>query len=241
MRTTLVSFVLLAAACTSVGAGNDALRVRISPRLTSLASSSWTPTVKLTRGGKPATATVTMTIRKAAERRSFTGRAVKRGTYRLRVTFPSDGRWTWTLAARGRPLARGAITVGVDFQLPYDLAVTSDSSVYFVDRGRILHWDAQTRRVRVFANTESKELVAIAQAPDGTIYVADLTAFRILRVDTSGRISTVASVRAPGDMVLDPSGATLWVGSIQGGVFRVNVSTGAVTKLAYTEGTHGID
>jgi streptogramin lyase len=42
-------------------------------------------------------------------------------------------------------------------------------------------------------------------------------------------------------MVLDPTGATLWVGSIQGGVFRVNVSTGAVTKVADTEGTHGID
>jgi streptogramin lyase len=243
MRTSLVALVLLAAACTSVGAGNDALRALVSPRPASLATNSWTPTVTLTKGGKPATAPLSLMIRKAAVRRTFAARAVKRGTYRLRVTFPSDGRWTWRLASRGRTLTQGLIAVrtGVRFQLPYDLVVAPDGSIYFVDRGRILVLDAQTQRVRIYANTDSRELVAIARAPSGTIYVADLTAFRILRIDATGRVSPVASVTAPGDMVLDPTGATLWVGSIEGGVFRVDVSTGVVTKVADAGGVHGID
>lgn len=243
MRTAVAAFALLAAACTSVGAGTDGLRARVSPRPTSLSTNSWSAIVTLTRNGKPAAARLSMTISKGSARRSFAARAVRPGSYRVRVTFPADGRWTWALASGRRTLARGAMAVEhtVRFELPYDLAVSRDGSIYFLDRGRVLFWDAQTRRVRVYATTQSEELVALARAGDGTIYLADLPGNRILRVDIEGRVTVVAGLTAPGDIVLDAAGTTLWAGSLQDGVFRIELASGEVKQVAEARSPHGID
>src|SRR5262245_30364831 len=114
MRTTLVGVILLTSACTAIGAGNDELRARVTPRPAALAATTWTPTVTLTKS-----AALSLTIRRGSERRTFMPRATKPSTYRVRVTFPSDGHWRWTLTTRGRTLARGAIRVGARFSLPY--------------------------------------------------------------------------------------------------------------------------
>jgi streptogramin lyase len=243
MRTTVVAFTLLAAACTSGAADTGELRARVSPRPTSLSTNAWTATVTLTKNGRAAVAPLAVTIRKGADRRSFAARALRRGSYRVRVTFPSDGRWAWILASGRRRLARGTVSVrrSVRFELPYDLAVTPDGSIYFLDRGRILLWDAQTRRVGVYATTQSQELVALVRASDGTIYVADFAGSRILRVDVTRRVSVVAPLAAPGDIVLDPTATTLWAGSIEDGVFRIDLSQGSVQLIDGARGVHGID
>jgi streptogramin lyase len=243
MRTLLVAMTLLAAACTTVGAGTDALRARISPRPASLTTDTWTPTVTLMKSGRPAAAPLALTIRRESASRTFKPRAARRGSYRVRITFPSEGRWTWALTSRKQTLARGAVTVTrtVRFELPYDLAVTPDGSIYFLDRGRILYWDAQARRISVYVTTQSEELVALVRAADGTLYVADLPGSRILRVATSRRVTEVAPIVTPGDIVLDATGTTLWAGSLQGGVFRVDIASGTVERIDDAVGVHGID
>ena len=190
-----------AAACTSASATTGALRARVTPVPTALATASWSPTIKLTRDGRPAAARLVLKIRKGSARRSFAARAQRRGVYRVRVIFPSNGRWSWSLDAGRRSLARGAISVSapVTFDLPYDLAVLADGNVLFLDRGRILRLDRRTRRVSVYARTPSRELVSMERLDDGTLFVTDFPANRILRVDRAGRSSVVAQVAAPAD------------------------------------------
>jgi streptogramin lyase len=184
-------------------------------------------------------------IRKGSVRRSFAPRAQRRGVYRVRVTFPSNGRWSWKLAAGSRSLARGAISVSatVRFDLPYDLAVLTDGTILFLDRGRILRLDPRTRRVALYAQTPSRELIAMERLDDGTLFVTDFPANRILRVDRAGRSSVVAQVAAPADLVVDPGGQTIWVASIAPGVgvVRVDVPTGRIQPFASVEAPHGID
>jgi streptogramin lyase len=163
----------------------------------------------------------------------------------VRVVFPSNGRWSWHVAAGRRSLARGAISVSVPvtFDLPYDLAVLGDGTVLFLDRGRILRLDLQRRRVSLYAQTPSRELVAMERLDDGTLFVTDFPANRILRVDRAGRSSVVAQVVAPADLVVDSTGQTIWVASIAPGVgvVRVDVPTGRVEPFASVEAPHGID
>ena len=199
----------------------------------------------LTRDGRPAAARLVLKIRKGSARRSFAARAQRRGAYRVRVTFPSSGRWSWSLDAGRRSLARGAISVSapVTFDLPYDLAVLADGNVLFLDRGRILRLDRRTRRVSVHSRTPSEELIAMERLDDGTLFVTDFPGNRILRVDRAGRSSVVAQVAAPADLVVDAGGQTIWVASIAPGigVVRVDVATGRVEPFASVEAPHGID
>ncbi len=236
---------VVAAACTSASATTGALRARVAPVPTALATASWSPTIKLTRDGRPAVARLVLKIRKGSARRSFAARAQRRGVYRVRVTFPSNGRWSWSLDAGRRSLARGAISVSapVTFDLPYDLAVLADGNVLFLDRGRILRLDRRTRRVSVYASTPSGELIAMERLDDGTLFVTDFPGNRILRVDRAGRSSVVAQVAAPADLVVDAAGQTIWVASIAPGVgvVRVDVATGRVQPFASVEAPHGID
>lgn len=243
MRALLAAFLVTAAACSVAGAAPEELRARVSPKPAALASRTWTPTIALTERGRPAAARLTLAIRKGSTRRSFRPQAQRRGTYRARVVFPSDGRWSWTLTGRSRMLARGAITVStrVRFDLPYDLALEPDGTVLFLDRSRVLALDGG--RVRVHARTPSQELVAMDRLADGTLFVTDFPGNRILRIDPSGRVTPVARVEAPADLVSDDAGTTLWVASIADGVgvFRVDVASGRVEPFADPENPHGID
>jgi DNA-binding beta-propeller fold protein YncE len=241
----LLPLAALATACTSASATTNPLRVRVAPAPTALETGSWSPTITLTRDGRRATARLALTIRKGGVRRSFAPRAQRRGVYRVRVTFPSNGRWSWRLNAGRRSLARGAISVSTTlrFDLPYDLAVLSDGTILFLDRGRILRLDPRTRRVSLYAQTPSQELIAMERLDDGTLFVTDFPANRILRVDRAGRSTVVAQVAAPADLVVGPAGQTIWVASIAPGVgvVQVNVPTGRVHPFASVEAPHGID
>lgn len=234
-----------AVACTSASPSTGGVRARVAPRPTALTTDAWSPTIRLRRDGKPASARLVLTIRKGAARRSFTPRSQRRGLYRVRVTFPSNGRWTWRLTTGKQPLAHGAISVSASlrFELPYDLAILDDGAVLFLDRGRILRLDPRSRRVSLYASTPSRELIAMERLDDGTLFVTDFPANRILRVDPTGRSSVVAQVPAPADLVADPSGRTIWAASIAPGVgvVKVDVTTGHVEPFANVQSPHGID
>jgi sugar lactone lactonase YvrE len=223
--------------------GGPSLRAHVSPAPATFAGPAWRPTIALTAGGRPAAATLKLTIRRAGVARTFVPRAARRGSYRVTVRFPSAGRWAWSVAAGRRTLARGAITVTAlfRFELPYDLAVEPGGTILFPDRGRVLAWNPTTRRVSVRAVTPSDELVALVRHADGTLYGADLPGHRILRIDAAGHVSTAAQLRAPGDLVLHPDGSTLWAGSLEDGVYRVDLATGRATLVVHARSPHGVD
>jgi streptogramin lyase len=245
MWRSLLPLAAVALACSSASQATDGLRARVSPAPTPLTTTTWSPTITLRRGEKLAAARLVMTIRKGRARRSFAPRQHRRGVYRVRVVFPSNGRWSWRLTAAGRPVANGSIAVAASlhFELPYDLAVLGDGTVLFLDRARILRLDPSKRRVSLYASTPSRELIAMERLDDGTLFVTDFPANRILRVDRAGRSSVVAQVAAPADLVAEPTGRTIWVASIAPGVgvVQVDVATGSVEPFASVESPHGID
>jgi streptogramin lyase len=241
----LLPLAAVAAACTSSASATGELRARVTPAPTAITTASWSPTITLRKDGKPAAARLVLTIRKGKVSRRFAPRTQRKGVYKVKVVFPSNGRWSWRLAAGSRSLARGmiSVTARVTFDLPYDLAILGDGSLLFLDRSRILRFDPRTRRVSLHAQTPAQELVSMERLDDGTLFVTDFPGNRILRVDRSGRSSTVAQVEAPADLVADPTGQTIWVASIAPGVgvVRVDVPTGRVQPFANVEAPHGID
>jgi hypothetical protein len=233
----------LATACASATAAPEKLRASVSPSPGALTTRAWSPTIVLREDGEPAAFRLELTIRNGATRRSFRPRATRRGSYRARVVFPSDGRWRWALTGGGATLARGAIlvTTRVTFELPYDLATAPDGTIFFLDRARVLTLTGG--RIRIHAATTSSELVAMERLADGTLFVTDFPGGRVLRIDPAGRVSVVARVEAPADLVADATGSTLWVASIAEGVgvVRVDVASGRVDPFAAVENPHGID
>lgn len=145
--------------------------------------------------------------------------------------------------ASARPADHLRAVVAPTFVLPYDLAREPDGTILFLDRSRILARHPKSGRVRVLARTPSVELVAMERLANGTLFVTDFPGNRILRVTRSGRVSTVASVQAPADLVADDRGTTLWVASIAEGVgvVRVDVASGRVEPFASPFQPHGID
>jgi hypothetical protein len=245
MRMLLLATTLFAVACTAAAGSKDELRARVSPAPAALSSTMWSPTITLKRNGKPSAARLTLTIRKGSELKRFAPRVTGRGSYRVRVVFPSSGRWTWRVLAAQKTLARGAITVTTQlrFDLPYDLAVARDGTIFFLDRSRVLRFDPATQRVSIRATAPTQELVGMALLEDGTLLVTDLPGNRIFRIDTSGRVSVVAQVPAPVDLVANTTGTTVWVASLADGVgvVRVDLPSGRVEPFARVENPHGID
>ena len=129
------------------------------------------------------------------------------------------------------------------FELPYDLAVAGNGTIYFPDRSRVLTLEPSAGRVRVYRKVAgASELAGLARAQDGTLYAADLPSGRILRIPSSGPVVTVATVPMPVDLVVDPPGSTLWVASIEEGVglVRVDVASGSVEPFAAVRQPHGV-
>jgi streptogramin lyase len=129
------------------------------------------------------------------------------------------------------------------FELPYDLAVARDGTIHFPDRSRVLTVNPSTGRVRVHRKIPgASELAGLALLADGTLYAADLPSGRILRVPRGGPVFTVATVPMPVDLVVDPSGSTLWVASIADGIglVRVDVASGSVEPFAAVRQPHGV-
>jgi DNA-binding beta-propeller fold protein YncE len=103
--------------------------------------------------------------------------------------------------ARVRRVAGGvADTVagaGADrFVYPMDIAWARDGRVLVADAGandlRVVEKDGRLSRVQTSSPLKTPHGVAVG--PDGTIYVADMGTHRVLAIDASGNVRTVAGV-----------------------------------------------
>ena len=136
-----------------------------------------------------------------------------------------------------------AVAAPQRFELPYDLVVARDGTIYFPDRSRVLTLQPSTGRVRVYRKVPgASELAGLARLESGTLYATDLPSGRILRIPRRGAVVTVATVPEPVDLVVDPAGSTLWVASIAEGVglVRVDVASGTVGPFAALRQPHGV-
>ena len=140
--------------------------------------------------------------------------------------------------------AATAAGVPTKFALPYDLVVARDRSIYFVDGPRILRLAPKGARITVHRRLPAAtDLVGLARLADGTFLAADLPSGRILRVPRTGAVSTIATVPAPVDLLVEPSGTSLLVASIavDVGLVRVELASGKVEPFADLDKPHGLD
>jgi DNA-binding beta-propeller fold protein YncE len=145
--------------------------------------------------------------------------------------------------------------------LPYGVLVDGAGRVFVADAGRhrVFRYDAARRRLVAVAGTGRAgtsgdggpalrarlgEIVSLAQDRAGRLYVSDVHAGVVRRFRIGGRIETVARIAAPTGIDVDPSGRFLAVASIERGVLRVELASGALTTLVArgdgVEGPHGL-
>jgi DNA-binding beta-propeller fold protein YncE len=150
----------------------------------------------------------------------------------------------------------GAGAKGEQLRLPYDLE-SRGRTVWIADglRHQVLRLDLASGRVEVVAGTgtaglsgdggpaaeaQLDEPVGLALDRAGNLYVADLGNDRVRRVGTDGAISTVARVRAPGNVDVAPNGRWLAIASLENAVHRLDLRTGRTTRLARADNPHGL-
>jgi sugar lactone lactonase YvrE len=153
-----------------------------------------------------------------------------------------------TLAISAASAAAGTSAPPPKLLLPYDLEARG-SSLYVADglRHQVLRYDLKTRRLTVLAGTgrpgssgdggpatkarltEPTELVLDG---GGRLYFSDVNQGRVRRIDPRGIITTVARVPAAAGVAVDPSGRFLAIASIAGWVYRVELATGVMERLA---------
>jgi sugar lactone lactonase YvrE len=136
----------------------------------------------------------------------------------------------------------------VHLVLPFDLAVRG-SAIFIADgeRHQILHYDLARRRLAVYAGTgrtgtsgdggpalkaRLTEPTELAFDRAGNLYFSDVNQGRVRRIDTRGRITTVAKVKAAAGVSVHPSGGYLAIASIEGFVYRMPLPSGPLERLA---------
>ena len=155
-------------------------------------------------------------------------------------------RWLIALVVLALTLTSSAPSASsrVAFELPYDLVVARNGTIFVTDRSRILSVQSGSGRVRVHRRVPgASELTGLARLADGTLVAADLPSGRILRIPPQGPVATVATVPMPVDLLADPAGNALWVASIADGVglVRIDLETGTAAPFARVDRPHGLD
>jgi DNA-binding beta-propeller fold protein YncE len=134
-------------------------------------------------------------------------------------------------------------------RIPYGIALDQRGRLYVADGGRhqILRWVEQTRRFAVIAGTGSagtrgdgaparlarlNEVTSLAFDRSGNLYATDLAENRVRRIDRRGRITTFARLRAPVGIALHPRGGHLEVASLENRIYRIELRTRRVTRIA---------
>jgi hypothetical protein len=153
-------------------------------------------------------------------------------------------------------LAGSSRAGGTQLRLPYDLE-SRGRVVWIADglRHQILRVDLGSGSVDVVAGigrrgfsgdggpaTEAalNEAVGLELDQKGNLYVADLGNNRVRRIAADGTITTVAKVRAPGAVALDPTDRWLAIASLENAVHRLDLRTGRTTRLARADNPHGL-
>lgn len=99
---------------------------------------------------------------------------------------------------------------------PMDLALDSKGQLWIADAGlqTIFKWSAETGLVQPFPDLKLEMPHGLSPAEDGSIYVAEMHANRISRIDAEGQISTVwdRDLLKPAAVLWQPGG--LWVADL---------------------------
>lgn len=132
--------------------------------------------------------------------------------------------------------------------VPYDIE-SRGSALYIADgeRHQLLRYDLKTKRMAVFAGTgktgtsgdggravrarltEPTEIVIDSRR---NVYFTDVNQGRVRRVGRNGVITTIARIPAAAGLSLDPTGRYIAVASIIGWVYRVELATGKLERIA---------
>src|SRR5262245_11595675 len=140
--------------------------------------------------------------------------------------------------------------------LPYGVLVDHRGRVLIADAGRhqVLRHDAKHRRLVTIAGNgragaggdggpalraQLGEITSLAEDRSGKLYVSDVHSGVVRRFSPGGRITTVARVPGPAAIDVEPSGQYLAIASIEKGVMRLNLSSGALETLVPVG--HGVD
>jgi sugar lactone lactonase YvrE len=153
-------------------------------------------------------------------------------------------RWFIAVAVLAIMSSAASASSRVTIELPYDLVVARNGTIFVADGSRILSVQPRTGRVRVVRRVPgTSEIAGLARLEDGTVFVADLPSGRIQRVPPKGAVTTVATIDMPVDLLADPAADVLWVASIADGVglVRVDLATGTVAPFAPVVKPHGLD
>lgn len=145
--------------------------------------------------------------------------------------------------------------------LPYGVLVDDGGRVFVADAGRhrVFRFDARQRRLVAAAGSGRAgatgdggpalrarfgEIVGLAEDRAGRIYVSDVRSGVVRRFRIGGAIETVARVPAPTGIDVDPTGRFLAIASIERGVVRLDLASGALTTVVAVgkevDGPHGL-
>jgi streptogramin lyase len=138
----------------------------------------------------------------------------------------------WKLAGgKGTPVR---VAAGATFSAPHGLAVAADGSLLVADTGShvIRRADPSTGTVTTFARVDNPR--GIEAAGDGTVYVVDADAKRILHLSASGQRLGFASpvFGDPYDLALAPGGAIYVIDTAQSGHIRRMAADGTATTVS---------
>lgn len=219
MRRTLLAVSLVAlSAATGLGAApGGRVQATLTPRPGSLElGRAWQATIRLRRDGRPYGAVrPVLTARKGSVTRGARGVPTgTRGSFRVRLSFPEAGRWSYAVTLAGASLLRGALTVrsaeppAAEVTEPFAVALAPNGRVLVADRAanRIVSIDPATRESTVVAGNGQAgfsgdggpataaavdQPIGVVAAPNGDVYIA--TGERVRKVTAAtGTISTVA-------------------------------------------------
>jgi hypothetical protein len=110
LRSTLL-LVLICATVATLGAWTDQPHVAVEQGPTAVpATKPWNTLVDISRRGRRLDGfRPTMTIEGLRDAKTFTGKAVAAGKYRVQVIFPRAGYFTYTVKVANRVAARGTV------------------------------------------------------------------------------------------------------------------------------------
>ena len=217
----------------------DPVRISLTgPRNTPTAGQPWA--AKLTLRPRSFRGVVQVTARGPGRVSARASRA--KGSYRVRLVFPSAGRWTLTGRAGGSTSRLGSVTVrrpALRVTWPTSVDDRPDGSLLVVENGRarVLVIEPTTGATRVLTDGFEKPYAAV-RAPSGSIYVSDGRALK--RAEAGGAPQTVATADEDiGPIAIAPNGDVFYTTGTP--LFRLPAGGGPPQTVAtgFT-GTHGL-
>lgn len=224
MRRPLAGLLLVAAVAVAPAV---AAKPRLDGPRTAVAGRPWTATV-VGAAQRP----VLSATRGGAVRRAAVSRAGPR-RWRVRLTFPSAGRWTLAarIAARTYPL--GTVVVrrappAHQLDQPFDLTFAPNGSLYVASfmGDQVFRVDVRTGALTLVASLQAARDLAFDGA--GNLYAGSNT--KVVRIDPRGAATTIHD-DGRGIAALAAQGDTLYVAEVGDTIRRIDLRTGSVAEL----------